>query len=245
MKLTHLLLLSLLFGGVPSIALGATFPGPFPTLSSVNVKAGLLVDGKPVKSPAMVGAGKDFSIVWSSTQGGRCVSNWSDAFMEANGTTVGSVTASRAFIITCFGLGTAQTVKLQVNVGTTDLSVSSLSTPGLKSSKKKGFYIAGPFMLKASVKNTGKLGTSVPIRVRFEESPTGTSGWVASGEAVVPVVRGGGTVQIPELARMGNAGDNTRYYRVCVDTERKVDETNEDNNCSKVIGPFSFLAPTA
>lgn len=229
----------------PAVVFAATFPGPFSTISSVNLKASILVDGQTVKSPALVGAGKDFTISWASENRGRCMSNWSDSLLSSTGMTTGSITANRAFVITCFGPGAAQTVKLQVNVGTTDLSVSSFSAVGLKTSKKRGFYTAGPYTLKASVRNGGKLGTSNPVRVRFEESSNGTTGWIASGEVVLPLLKGSSTTKIPNLERTGNAGVDTRYYRVCVDTERKVDETNEDNNCSKVIGPYSFVAPTS
>lgn len=230
---------------VPTVAFGVTFPGPFSTISAVNLKASILVDGQTVKSPALVAVGKDFSFSWTAASGTRCMSNWSDSLLSSTGVTTGSITASRAFVITCFGPGAAQTVKLQVNVGTTDLTVSSLSAFGLKASKKRGFYTAGPYILKASVKNSGKLSTSFPIRVRFEESANGTGGWITSGENIIPLVKGNSVVQIPELPRTGNAGADTRYYRVCVDSERKVDESNEDNNCSKVIGPYSFVAPTS
>ena len=229
----------------PAVVFAVTFPGPFSTISSVNLKAGILVDGQTVKSPALVGAGKDFSISWTSENRGRCMSNWSDSLLSSTGVTTGSITASRPFIITCFGPGAAQTVKLQVNVGTTDLSVSSFSAFGLKASKKRGFYTAGAYTLKASVRSGGKLGTSIPVRVRFEEGANGTTGWVASGEVVLPLLKGNSTTKIPDLERTGNAGADTRYYRVCVDSERKVNETNEDNNCSRVIGPYSFVAPTS
>ncbi len=240
-------IVGLLFGigwlTLPLFVFGATFPGPFPVLKSVNLKLGLQVNGQPVKSPAIVGAGKDFSVVWSSAEGARCMSNWNDSSLEAKGASVGSITASRAFVVTCFAPGAAQTASVQVVVGTTDLSVVSLSATGFKSAKKKGVYTAGHYVLKASVRNSGKLGTPVPFRVRFEESADGKAGWVASGEEVIPPLRGGGTAKIPELQRTGNAGTEPRYYRVCVDTERKVEESNEGNNCSKVIGPYSFVTP--
>ncbi|MDO8619862.1 MAG: CARDB domain-containing protein [bacterium] len=238
------LLLAGFFLVIPLVTL-ASFDGPFPTISAINLKATVQIGGQPVKSPALVGANSNFTINWTAVDGARCVSNWSDSSLPAKGSSAGSITTSRSFVITCYAPGAAQTARLQVNVGTTDLLVSSFSASGLKVSRKKGFYVAGPFILKASVRNAGKLGTSLPVRVRFEESQNGTTGWVASGESVISRVNGNGTVQIEPLSRVGNAGVDTRYYRVCVDTERKVDESNETNNCSKSIGPYSFIAPTS
>ncbi len=130
---------TLLFAGfffvVPSLALAA-FSGPLPLQNSIGLRAVVQVNNTPVKSPVTVSAGSDFSIVWESV-GVGCVSNWSEGVLRATGVTTGSITASRAFVVTCFGPGVAQTVKLQVNVGTTDLSVSSFSAVGLKTSKKE------------------------------------------------------------------------------------------------------------
>ena len=50
------------------------------------------------------------------------------------------------------------------------------------------------------------------------------------------------TITLDPLLRQGNAGVGARYYQVCLDTENKVSEAKEDNNCSRVLGPYSFVA---
>lgn len=227
---------------MPFLAFATPFPAPLPTIKQVGLQLSVQVGGKSVKSPAVVAANTDFSVAWKS-QGVGCVGDWTGDTLPPTGSVSGSITANRTFIVTCFGRGAAQSAKAQVNVGVADLTVSSFSAAGLKGAKgQRGTFTAGPFTLKASVRNFGKLPIATPFKVKLQESENGTSNWTSAAEQTVPALGGGATLRLDEWPRQGNAGAATRHYQVCVDTENKVSESKEDNNCSKVLGPYSFVA---
>ena len=223
---------------------GAEFGDPIPTVKSVGLKIAVQINGKQVKLPATVAEDGDFTIIWTTVPNTAtgCISNWSSATLPPSGSSVGSIKKSRSFVITCYGRGAAQSATMQMNVGTADLVVSSFSAVGLKAAKgQKGKYLALPFTLKASVRNTGKLPVGTAFLIKYMESDNGTTGWITSGERTIPEIKGSGTLAIEELPRQGNAGVDARYYQVCVDSGKDIHETREDNNCSKVLGPYSFV----
>lgn len=238
---------------VPGVLLGApSESAPFeslPVVKAVNLKAAIQLGGASIKSPVVIAAEKEFTIVWKSV-GHGCISNWDEELLPASGSAVGSVSKSRAFVITCYGRGAAQTATIQVTVGAADLSIGAFSAVGLKAAKgKKGLYLTGsggeddhaPFVLKATVKNLGKLQTGGPFTVDYLESTDGLDSWVSIAERTVDRIGGGSTLAHEEIPRLGNPNGDKSYYKVCADTEEKVDEAKEDNNCSKVLGPYSFV----
>ena len=224
----------------PTLAFAAVFPTPLSTVRAVNLKATLQVDGVPVKSPAVVGANADFTIVWSS-QGVGCVSNWSPDTLPASGSSVGSITENRQFVITCYGRGAAQSANLQVNVGVTDLSIPSLAITNLRKVKTAGTYVADAHTLKATLRNLGKLAAAVPFRVQFELSNDGSTNWVALGDYAVAGLAGSATAAL-EHEWHSTAGVAKVYLRACADKTEKVAESNETNNCSRILGPYAFAA---
>ena len=228
----------------PVAVFAATFTGPLATTKSVSLQAAIQVGGITIKSPATVPAGSDFSVVWRST-GAGCVSNWNDSTLSASGSTVGSITASRSFVITCFGRGTAQTAAMQVNVGVLDLSVSTFSFSGLKKGKGSGTYVEGPFGIKTTVKNLGKLPTATTFKVKYTyaKSADMRTGLITMGEINLHGINGGESTGMEEFPWTGApSGNDSIYYQVCADTGNAVAEVKEDNNCSKVLGPFKFVA---
>jgi hypothetical protein len=248
--------LVLLAAAVPSTLLGepsgSSSSGSFesfPLVKAVNLQANIQLGGASVKMPVVVAAGKEFTIRWKSV-GHGCISNWDEELLPASGSAVGTVSKSRAFVITCYGRGAAQTATLPVTVGAADLSIGTFSVVGLKPAKgKKNAYLTGsegedehaPFVLKASVKNLGKLPVGKSFLVEYQESEDGKSGWVSIAEQTVDGMDSGSTLALDELPRIGNPNGDTSYYRVCADTEEKIEETKESNNCSKVLGPYSFV----
>lgn len=221
----------------------------FPVVKAVNLKATIQIAGAPVKSPVVIAAEKEFTIVWKSA-GNGCISNWDEELLPASGSAVGAVSKSRALVITCYGRGAAQTATLQVNVGVADLSIGAFSVTGLKAAKgKKGFYLTGsggeddhaPFILKATVKNLGKLPVGKSFKVEYLESTDGLDSFVSIVERTVDNIGSGSTLALEEIPRLGNPNGDKSYYKVCVDAEEEVEESKEDNNCSKVLGPYSFV----
>lgn len=243
---------------VPGVLLGATTESAssesasfelFPVVKAVNLKAAIQIAGAPSKSPVVLAAEKEFTIVWKSA-GNGCISNWDEELLPASGSAVGTVSKSRAFVITCYGRGAAQTATLQVNIATADLSIGAFSATGLKAAKgKKGFYLTGsggedehtPFILRATIKNLGKLPVREPFKVKYLESTDELDSFVSIAETTVYNIGSGSTLALEDLPRLGNANGDKSYYKVCVDAEEEVEEAKENNNCSKVLGPYSFV----
>lgn len=260
--ITHVLkygLLSLVVFVVPLFA-NATFTPPATTPPLKSVKLQLLLDGKPLtKGTLNVAKDTVARLSWKTAEGTKgCVNNWSSLTDPANSSD-GQFTESRYFIITCYGIGTAQSAKLRVNVTYPDLSVSSVKINGLgpvmtadgtkvkKNTYKASVAPAPAFTIRAMVKNAGGLPSQASnVTYAYGIAKDGDKDKIV--ETIVTqapyvkslgVIPKGGSVPI-EIPIPASAHPGI-YYRVIVDPEGKVDEgTKENNNSSKWFGPFIF-----
>ncbi len=221
------------------------FPDPFfPTIKSVGLKASVEIGGAPVKLPATVAAGSAFSVVWKSS-GTGCVANWSGALpLPPTGSATGSLTVSRPFVITCFGRGAAQSAKMQVNVGVTDLIVPTFSITGLKRAKVKDTYLEGPFTLKATIKNLGKLANPSSFKVKYVRSLSADmkTSPLTIGEITINGIGSSQSRTMDVFPWASTPSADSSYFQVCADTAEAIAEPSETNNCSKVLGPYTFSA---
>ena len=228
---------------LPGVALAAPFPVPLPVIKTISLETSLQIQGVQARSPAVVAANTDFTIVWSSS-GVGCVSNWSPDVLPASGSVTGSLTANRTFVITCYGLGAAQTARFRAIVGSSDLVVPAISITGLKSSRDiAGSYFAGKYTLHAAVRNAGNLPVAATFANQYQVRSGETEAWGPLGESMNLVgLTGGGSRPLPNLEWQSPEGANLWYFRACADTGGGViSEANEDNNCSRVLGPYKFI----
>lgn len=264
--MTHVLkygLLSLIVFVLPLFASAATFESAKPPLKSVRLQ--LSYNGKPLTSGTLsVAKGTDAKLSWTTFEGTKgCVNNW-DSQTGATGTSEGEFIDSRYFIITCYGIGTAQTAKLRVNVVYPDLSVSSVKINGLvpvmtgdgskvkKNTYKKSDGVAPALKINVTIRNTGGISSPVSLvayelGIKDDEGTIG-KGAVASGLSVPVITKGGSSVidiPISAGATAGTAYSSGLYYRVIVDSGKTVEEgpagsSKETNNISRWFGPFMF-----
>ena len=241
--------LSLAVLAMPLFA-SAVFTSPATTPPLRSVKLQLSYNGTPLKSATLnVAKGTIAELSWKTAEGTKgCVNNWSSLTDPAN-SSKGTFTESRYFIITCYGIGTAQTAKLRVNIVSPDLSVSSVKLAELQSIKKNT-YKAGGFKINATVKNVGGLASG-PFLVASEWGKKNSEGTIVGGniatseaQSVQTLGKGGSvTISIPVSAgsTVGKPQYSDVYYRIVVDSANTVDEeTKENNNSSKWFGPFNF-----
>jgi len=240
--------------------------GPGPVLNSLSLKVWLTTypDNVVIKS-AVVEKGKPFTINWEAMgrdtngdqteKGITCATNFSPGVVASKSENLahGEITASRSFVITCSGVGASKTVKGKVEVGEIDLTVPSLSIVGLTKGDKAGTFIGGPGKTgtyRALVKNLGKLSTEKPFQVSidFSTSPTPGSGQVFKTVSMKGI-KGNATAPIDFSWANFPISSQGWYYRVCADANtgeggggKVVAESNEDNNCSKVLGPVKYVA---
>ena len=253
MKMTSIKygLLSLVVLVVPLFASadGGGFLTDIPaSLKSVQLQ--LSLGGKPLtKGTINVAQNMAAQLNWTTAQGTKgCVNNW-DTQTSPSGSSQGNFTTSRYFIITCYGLGSAQTAKLRVNVVYPDLTITSLKISGLEpvmvagKAKKNTYKAKNPaYTLHASIKNTGALPVTRGFKVGFEHSTdkkvftamTDMTKDVSSLEKNTPLI-------VNASRNEGSQPTTAHYFRAFVDSETDVGEgTREDNNYSRVIGPFFF-----
>ncbi len=231
----------------PILVFAVVFPPPLGTVRSVGLRLSVLVAGQEVKSPILVPANTDFTLAWKS-EGTACLSNWTavDVTLPASGSSVGSLTIgtlNRPFVITCYGRGAAQTATVQVTVGVTDISVASFSIVGLKNGKERGAYIEGSYTLKASLRNLGKLPTATPFKIKYNIATNAemTTGLRNIGEIWIGGIGGGSSKQMDPFGWQSTPSADSLYFQMCADTASAIAESVEDNNCSRVLGPYKFV----
>ncbi|KKW10473.1 MAG: hypothetical protein UY50_C0033G0001, partial [Parcubacteria group bacterium GW2011_GWA2_49_9] len=198
----------------------------------------------PVKLPVTVAAGSAFTVVWKSS-GTGCVANWSGAVpLPPTGSATGSIITSRPFVITCFGRGAGQSAALQVNVGVTDLAVPTFSISGLKRGKVKGTYQEGPYTLEATVKNLGKLANPNNFKVKYTlaNSSDMKTRPRTIGEIAINGIGSNQSKVLDAFKWASTPSVDPSYFQVCADTGEAIVEPSDTNNCSKVLGPYTFSA---
>ena len=243
-------LLSLIVLVVPLFASAAFTTPPTPTLKSVKLQ--LFLNGALLtKGTLNVAKDTDAALKWTTIEGTEgCTNNWDDQ-KDSSGDSTGKFTESRYFIITCYGLGTAQTARLRVNVTYPDLTVQSFKIGGLtqfyvEGRAKKNTYKAGnpAYRIYANIRNDGGISAAAST-VSFEYGKKGADGKIVVGGVretkAVPALQKGGSLKI-ELPLAANAEAGTEYYfRAVADSAGVVSEgTKENNNSSRWIGPFIF-----
>lgn len=235
-----LMLLSIFFLS-PFLVFADAFPS-LPTVKTITLEAGIRLNGQTVRTPAVVPTDTEFMIEWKSS-GKGCLGDWSEAVLPPSGTQLGTIISPRTFTVTCFARGAARTARIKVTPGVRDLAVSSFTVTPLKKTKAAGSYYAGTHTFKAVIKNNGKLPVTNPFRMQFELSTDGTR-WVALSDTEVSVFASAATRPLVYTWKSSASSDKI-YLRACADTTGKVSETNETNNCSKVLGPYTFVAAPA
>lgn len=220
------------------------FPDPFPTIKSVGLQASIQIGGVSVKLPVTVAGGSAFTVVWKSS-GTGCVANWSGAVpLPPTGSATGSIITSRPFVITCFGRGAGQSKSMQVNVGVTDLAVPTFTIAGLKRARTGGTYLEGPYTLKATIKNLGKLPNATAFKVKYKvaKSADMTVSPLTIGEITVNGITSSQSKVLEAFPWASTPSADPSYFQICADAEAKITEPSETNNCSKVLGPYKFSA---
>lgn len=218
---------------------------PAPTLKNINLV--LKVNGVLAKGTVAVAKNADVVLEWTSL-GKGCVNNW-DSNVLPSSNSLGSITTSRTFIITCYGIGAAQAAKVQVVVAFPDISITSVKVDGLKpvldtkgKPKAKTFKASEPFSLSVGVKNSGRLGITKPFSVQVQGKYADTD-FVNVGEAktVSSLKNGGSTTLVFSLTKAAPSSGRLVSYRVVVDSTNAIDEdTKGEANNSKSFGPFMF-----
>lgn len=243
----------------------AAFQATGPVLNSLSMKVWLTTpEGAAIKS--VVEKSKPFAIHWEATgrdingdetdKGITCKTNfWPVDVTKADlpsksetlGPVVESISASRSFVITCSGIGASKTVKGKVEVGGIDLAASSLSIGGLKKpdGAAKNTFVVGDATYRAKIKNIGRLSTATTFKVKYylstNVSMDGKWGKNTDGMGTADVngIKGSETKSVDFVHY---AGVGTYYVQFCVDgVGNAIHETNEDNNCSAVFGPYKFV----
>lgn len=232
-------------------------------------KFNVILTANAFKNAVAVGPGTTeqsapITLGWDATGAKGCIGNWSaEPLSSVRGTLIGTIplkvgstpVASRTFTIVCFGIGTAKSAKVTVTLAKADLSVPKLTISGLKPVTRtvgakvvavKNTYEAGTaaYSLAATVKNGGKLkADAVVVTYQQTQTPGNSGSWtrLASGVATVPTINPGAVQTTSALSFPAAPQPTIRYYfRACADVTDSIVEMNENNNCSRPIGPFIF-----
>ncbi len=244
-----ILAFGLIFGPVSAFAID------FADISLVKkLSTELTVNG--AKGTVLVGPVTDnVTLDWESPGAAGCMSNWTnDALLTKGVAKKGTISSSRSFVLTCYAVGIAQTVKVNVNLGQPDLTISDITLTGLvsvgKLSEKK--YKAGRVILSATAKNVGKLqatelsprGANGDFYIEYKVSNDGKTwsrGWkqqnLTNG---VSTLSAGATQPVEPFETSVDSGTKY-YYQACIDSTNRITEGNEKDNCSRIIGPYTFV----
>lgn len=225
----------------------ADFPAPFPLLKSVNLV--LKVNGAVAKSTITVQKGDQVEVTWSSA-GKGCVNNWDSSTAPSDNVGYGNIlNANRLLVITCYGLGTAQTTKVQVNVGTPDLSAASFKITNLASvPKKTGEYYAAnidsrtALTLSGTVKNSGKLNVA-GATYEFQYSSNGGTTWFGFGKTPLPTPFKPGTNQnVSYIWSPGADKDAVYITQLCTFVPASMTDGNSKNDCTTPSKSMKFIS---
>lgn len=245
----------------------ASFAAELPALT--DAKFNVILTANAFKNAVVVGPGTaeqsaPITLGWSATGAKSCLGNWSaEPLSNITGTVTGTIplkvgatpVASRTFTIVCFGIGTAKGAKVTVTLAKADLVVPKLVISGLKPVTRrdgakvvavKNTYEAGTpaYSLAATVKNSGKLkADTVVVTYQQTQTPGNSGSWTAltNGATTVPTIAPGAGQTLSALPFPAAPLTTTSYYfRACADVLDAIVEMNENNNCSRPIGPFIF-----
>ncbi len=224
---------------------------PTPELKKIDLV--LLVNSVPVKGALSLEKGAKIVITWSSA-GKGCLNNWDGSITASDPVgSEGILNESRSLVITCYGLGIAQTLKVRLNVVSPDLIVSNLIIDAIEPVTAAGKIKpntfkakdVGAYTLHATIKNAGLLDVKKPFKVKFSAGLKDASGKINFAEMESKTIQSlaKGAVVTVDLPRAATAQKtNAYYFQAIVDSDNVIDEgTKETNNASKTLGGSSGL----
>lgn len=242
---------------VPLVTQAATFPktGTEFIPLSIMLKVWVSANAQVLTEPVNVEKGSDFTINWEATgrnvgneltdTGITCVNNWGTD-TSPKGSQTGSILATRSFLITCSGQGAARSFRKVVGTDAVDITVNTFTLTGLRTTNVVGTFLAvGDFAFKASLQNLGKASTGTTFRVSYlgtqNRDMTGTR--IFKGQQDVVGIGGLAVKPLPDKpgGYAGLVGTGPWYFFACADSENTVSESNKTNNCSRVLGPLTFV----
>ncbi len=232
---------------VPVFAHAAEF-AVFPVAPKGKVTLTVSVGGVTAKAGSVtIPPNTEVALNWTVPSGWKgCWSSWDSLPLLTSGTITGTLPAEakgRSFVLTCVGVGQAQTASVQVTVSKPNLTTA---TPTLaQGTLVSGKYLLepSPFILKYKVTNSTKVAVASLIRVNLEKrKDTGASEEIDNQLLAGLPASGSKEFTFNDTLRTEASNDRgDQYsYRVCVDVEKKVDESSETDNCSPFTKHFIF-----
>lgn len=220
----------------------------FQFVPATKVSGKVTLQAKPnniaVKGAVNVAPETPITLVWTIPSGYKgCWSNWSSTPISTSGFVTGTIpsiyTKGGSFVLTCSGVGVAQTASVSVSVSKPNLTTA---TPTISGTVVGGKYMLAPvpFTLKYSVRNSSKVvasgdldSISVVLQKKVTEAGAAT---VIKKEEVSSLAPNASKVfTFDDVAR--TASGFPSFYRVCVDYNQSggtgvIDESKENDNCS-------------
>lgn len=130
--------------------------------------------GSSVSAPP----GASITLNWIVPAGWKgCYSNWDTNIITASGNKAGTIPTAltgRSFVLTCFGVGQAQTVAVRVNVVKPDLAVVRFSAVGKELIPETGAVPARPAIAERKDTQGRVIQAAVPVAPAIPATPKNT-----------------------------------------------------------------------